>query len=101
MAMVKVSDRLMQPKSKEIHCDFGTAEFKFQARAMPWYCEVNLIDRINKKKDERRERILEEIITKNTNYDLPEGVQRMMDRETERAEKRANRARTASTGSVG
>jgi hypothetical protein len=43
-----------------------------------------LIDRINRKKQERREKILEEIITRNTDYDLPEGVQRMMEREAER-----------------
>lgn len=51
---------------------------------MPWYCEVKLIDRINKKKAERREKILEEIITRNTDYELPEGVQRMMQRQEER-----------------
>ena len=62
---------------------------------------MNLIDRINKKKQERRERILEEIINKNTDYELPEGVQRMIERQDEREERRAAKARTASTGSVG
>ena len=32
---------------------------------------------------------------------MPEGVERMMKREEERAEKRANKARTASTGTIG
>ncbi len=68
---------------------------------MPWYCEVNLIDRINKKKRERHERILEEIINRNTEFDLPEGVQRMMKRQDEIAQKKAAKARTASTGSLG
>jgi len=38
---------------------------------MPWYCEVNLLDRINRQKQERKEKILEELITRNTDYDLP------------------------------
>lgn len=84
MAQVNVSDRLMRPKSKELHCDFSGPEYKFQAREMPWYCEVKLIKRINDKKQERRERILEEIIKRNTDYELPDGVQRMMSRQEER-----------------
>jgi hypothetical protein len=100
MSQVHVSDRLMRPKSTEIHCDFSGEEYKFIARPMPWYCEVNLIDRINKKKQERRERILEELITRNTDFDLPEGVQRMMNRQEEREEKRAAKTRTASTGTL-
>ena len=89
MSQVNVSDRLMRPKSDELHCDFSSPQYKFTARPMPWYCEVNLIDRINRQKQERREKILQQIITKNTDYDLPEGVQRMIDRQTERQQRRA------------
>lgn len=101
MAQVKVSDSLMRPKSKELHCMLPGPEYKFAARPMPWYCEVRLIDRINHKKKERRERIIEEIIKKHTEYELPEGVERMIRRQEEREEKRADRARTASTGTLG
>ena len=38
MSQVQVSDRLMRPKSKELHCDFGFKEEKFTARPMPYYC---------------------------------------------------------------
>lgn len=58
-SMVPMSDRLTRPKSTTIHCEFGSKPYEFVARPMPWYCEVNLMDRINKKKAERRERILE------------------------------------------
>ena len=96
LSQVQVSDRLMQPKSSDVHCDFSREEFTFQARPMPWYCEVKLIDRINRKKQERREKILEEIITRNTDFDLPEGVQRMIERQDQLAEKKATR-RTRAT----
>ena len=46
MSQVQVSDRLMRPKSKEIHCDFGSAEYKFVARPMPYYCQIKRMDRI-------------------------------------------------------
>lgn len=63
-------------------------EYKFVATPLPWYCEVELLERINKGKAERRERILEEIIVKHTSMDLPEGVKRMIQRHEEIAEKR-------------
>jgi hypothetical protein len=100
MAQVHVSDHLMLPKSTELHCDFSSEPYKFVARPMPWYCEVNLLSRIDKQKLERRERILEEIINRNADFDLPEGVQRMIQRQDELSQKRAAK-RTASTGSVG
>ena len=59
LSQIKVSDRLMLPKSTQPHCDFAHQEYTFQARPMPWYCEVKLIDRINAKKAARREKILE------------------------------------------
>ena len=45
---------------------------------MPWYCEVNLVDRINRKKEERRERIMEEVLSRHQENDLPDGVLRML-----------------------
>jgi hypothetical protein len=41
---------------------------------LPWYCEVNLLERIQREKQERRERILEEVINKHSDYDMPEKV---------------------------
>ena len=46
-------ERLVKPLERSIHCDFSKEEYKFVARPMPWYCEVNLLDRINRKKKER------------------------------------------------
>ena len=52
--MVPMPERLTKPKQLSIHCDFSSKPYEFVARPMPWYCEVNLLDRINKKKQERR-----------------------------------------------
>lgn len=73
-------------------------EEPFAARPLPWYCEINLMPRIEKQNEARSIRIREEVITKHTNYELPDGVQRMLKRQEEREEKRAVKARTASTG---
>ena len=47
LSQIKVSDRLMQPKSTEVHCDFAREEYTFQAKPMPWYCEVPRLKKIN------------------------------------------------------
>lgn len=52
--MVEMPDRLVKHHVPEIHCDFAKGAYEFVARPMPWYCEVNLLDRINKQKQERR-----------------------------------------------
>ena len=59
------------------------------------------MDRIDRQKQERKEKILEEVINKHSNYELPDGVQRMLQRQEEKMQKREAKARTASTGSVG
>ena len=78
--MVPMSDRLTKPKELDIHCSLEKDNYKFLARPLPWYCEVELLERINKAKADRREKILEEIIVKHTSTDLPEGVKNMLDR---------------------
>ena len=77
-SIVPMSERLTAPK--KLHEAPYRKPYEFVARPMPWYCEVNLLDRINKKKQERRERILEEIINRHNDNDLPEGVLRMLER---------------------
>lgn len=59
------------------------------------------MDRIAREKQDRKERILEEVINKHTSFELPEGVQRMMERQEQREQNRAAKDRTASTGSLG
>ena len=59
------------------------------------------MDRIDRQKQERKEKILEEVINKHSNYELPDGVQRMLQRQEEKMQRRQAKARTASTGSVG
>ncbi len=48
--MVPMPARLTEKHVPEIHCDFAKEPYDFVARPMPWYCEVNLLDRINKQK---------------------------------------------------
>jgi hypothetical protein len=50
---------------------------------------VELLERINKAKGDRRERILEEIISKHTSTDLPAGVKNMLERHAKLDHKRA------------
>jgi len=83
-----MSEHLTKPKELDIHCPLYKDNYKFIARPLPWYCEVELLERINKAKSERREKILEEIIVKHTSMDLPEGVKNMLDRYTKLQEKR-------------
>ena len=64
---------------------------------MPWYCEVNLLKRINDKKQERREQLLETIINRNQENDLPWGVQQMLERHDALQKKRQLAKGTAST----
>ena len=47
-SIVPMAERLTAPK--KIHTAPHRNPFEFVARPMPWYCEVNLLDRINKKK---------------------------------------------------
>jgi len=57
--MYSISPHLLsKPKSKSIY-EIKPKQDKFVAKPLPWYCEVNLLERIQKEKDERRERILE------------------------------------------
>lgn len=52
--MVPMSERLTKPKELDIHCELGKDTYKFIARPLPWYCEVELLERINKAKADRR-----------------------------------------------
>lgn len=90
--MVPMPERLTKPKDLDIHCELERDNYKFIARPLPWYCEVELLQRINEAKANRRERILEEIITKHTSMDLPEGVKNMLDRHAKLQEKRASKS---------
>lgn len=47
-SIVPMTERITAPK--KIHTAPYKKPFEFVARPMPWYCEVNLLDRINKKK---------------------------------------------------
>lgn len=52
--MYPISPHLLsKPKSKSIYVH-SKEQNKFVAKPLPWYCEVNLLERIQKEKDERR-----------------------------------------------
>lgn len=56
------AERLMkQPARGEAAGETLQAQYQFVARTMPWYCEIELLDRIVRDKLERKERIKKEI----------------------------------------
>jgi hypothetical protein len=59
---------------------------------------VELLERINKVKGDRRERILEEIISKHTSTDLPEGVKNMLERHAKLRQKKVQVSQLRSDG---
>ena len=56
-------------------------QYEFVARTMPWYCEIQLLDRIVRDKLERKERIWKEIQEREEEDGTPQGVKNMMQRQ--------------------
>jgi hypothetical protein len=49
--MYPISPHLLsKPKSRSIY-EEAKDEYKFIAKPLPWYCEVNLLERIQKEKN--------------------------------------------------
>lgn len=66
-------------------------KYQFVARTMPWYCEIELLDRIVRDKLERKERIRLEIEEREQEDGTPQGVKNMMQRQVALKEKWALR----------